>query len=155
MQQTPDVGAIPGGSPDTIGRTGLMKRIAARARRALLRTGASLTGALSLLTVFTPPASAGGSTCAGYTCLSVEGSGRYVAKAHVTPSPGSSFFGHFHLAGGGLNGDSALQHWHEGSRYTIALGRRVEPRTKICAEAWEHIDEKVRSRGRACVEIRA
>ncbi|MEU7133330.1 hypothetical protein [Streptomyces sp. NPDC046261] len=130
-----------------------MKRIAARARRALLRTGASVTGALALLTVFTPPSSAGGSRCSGYTCLTVEGSGRYVAKAHVTPSPGSSFFGHFHLTGGGLNGDSALQHWHEGSRYTMGLGRMVAPRTRICAEAFEHINEKVQPRGRTCVEI--
>lgn len=115
----------------------------------------AVTAATALLVTAAPSASAGGRSCAGQACLTVEGTGLYVAKATATTTPDSEFFGHFRMYGGGLNGISSTQHWHEGSRYTLALGRTLPDHTKICVEGWEHVDKKVIPRGRTCVEIRA
>ncbi|MGK5636728.1 hypothetical protein ACSNOK_00140 [Streptomyces sp. URMC 126] len=132
---------------------GTVKRVVARTRWAA-RAAAAAVGTLALCAAVTPPASAGGGSCAGQTCLAVEGAGLYVARATVTPPPGAAFYGHYRLYGGGVDNTSALQHWHQGLRYTVAWGRGVAEHTKICAEGWEHVGAKQRSLGKTCVEIR-
>ncbi|MBB4893696.1 hypothetical protein FHS39_002727 [Streptomyces olivoverticillatus] len=120
-----------------------------------LRVGASVAGALALLAAAVPPASAGGSTCSGQACILVEGSGLYVSRVTATPAQDAQFYGHFRMYGGGVNGDSAVQVWHKGSRYTLALGHGVPDHTKFCVEAWEHINDQKRQVGRTCVDIHA
>ncbi|GHG53811.1 hypothetical protein [Streptomyces griseocarneus] len=130
------------------------QRASARTRR-FLRALACATGVTALIVTATPSASAGGRSCSGQACLTVDGTGRYAARATATTPPGSQFFGHFRMYGGGLNGTSATQHWHEGSKYTLALGRNLPDHTKICVEGWEHLEEKRVARGRTCVDIHA
>ncbi|MER5784697.1 hypothetical protein ABT104_23690 [Streptomyces mobaraensis] len=130
-----------------------MKRVIARTRWAV-RTAMAAVGTLALCAAVAPPASAGGGDCVGQTCLQVERNGLYVARATVTPAPGAKFFGHYRLYGGGVDNTSAVQHWHEGLRYTVAWGRGVADRTKICAEGWEHVGGKLKPLGVKCVEIR-
>ncbi|WP_378730815.1 hypothetical protein [Nocardia brasiliensis] len=73
----------------------------------------------------------------------------------VTPASGSEFYGHFRIFGPGINGQSKVQEWKEGSRYSVAVGHGVKNHTKICAEGWEHSasGEDKRAVGRACVDI--
>ncbi|MFI1968577.1 hypothetical protein BLA24_05840 [Streptomyces cinnamoneus] len=127
-----------------------MKRLAARTRRALC-AGLVALGAVALLPA---TGTADAARCGGATCVIVEGAGRYVAKVSVQPAQDGDFFGHFHLRGAGLDGDSALRHWRHGQFYTVALGRKVPQHTVICAEGWEHVEEKVQPHGRVCVDVR-
>ncbi len=101
------------------------------------------------------PASANWGGCAGQTCLEVEGSGLYVARLTVTPAPGSQFYGHFRLSGPGISGQSAVQHWHKGSRYGVAVGHGVNNHTKICAEGFENDSSGAvkRAIGKTCVDV--
>ncbi|MEV4443759.1 hypothetical protein AB0K09_33200, partial [Streptomyces sp. NPDC049577] len=121
-----------------------MKRIA---------TTAVLTAAVFL--AMGPSAFAATAGCAGGTCLTVEGSGRYVARASASPaSPADDFFGHYRLSGlGRKNTESAVRHWRHGQFFTVALGRDLPAGTVVCAEGFEHIDGQVKPHGKACVKI--
>ncbi|MBZ4322603.1 hypothetical protein [Streptomyces huiliensis] len=130
-----------------------MRHVVARTRWAV-RTAVAAVGTLALCAAVVPSASAGGSSCSGRTCLTVDGSGLYVARATVTPPAGAKFFGQYHLYGGGVDNTSALQHWHERLRYSVAWGRGVADHTKICAEGWEHVGGERKPLGKTCVEIR-
>ncbi|MFI9237474.1 hypothetical protein [Streptomyces cinnamoneus] len=131
-----------------------MNRIAVRTRWAL-RAVAATVGAAALFTATASPASANWGGCGGQTCLEVEGSGLYVARLTVTPAPGSQFYGHFRLYGPGVKGQSAVAHWHKGSRYGVAVGHGVGNHTKFCAEGVEHDASGAvkRAVGRACVDV--
>ncbi|MCA6091569.1 hypothetical protein LE181_05240 [Streptomyces sp. SCA3-4] len=148
-----------------------MRRVVAKLHRRL-RNGASAVGMVALVAVTAPSAAAGApgagaASCAVQTCISVAGEGRLVYRVSASATPGGEFFGHFKMYGGGLKGESALRHWRYGQPYTVALGRTVPDRTVFCAEGWEHVvddkvqllgkergPDKLKPRGRACVQIR-
>ncbi|MFI9206429.1 hypothetical protein [Streptomyces sp. NPDC053048] len=132
-----------------------MKRTAVRSRRSL-RTIVCGTVALALFTAAAPAVSAEGADCSGQTCLEVEGSGLYVAKVTASVPADAAFYGFIQLDIAGRKLPSAVRHWHEGSKYTVALGRKVPDGTKICAEGWEKLEDNPQPRfhGRVCKVIK-
>lgn len=134
-----------------------MKRTVAKARW-VMRTVVSTVGAAAVF-LASGPAAFAGSACQGPVCLTVDNSGRYVARATATPAKGGDFFGYFELHGPpGLQGKSASRHWRAGQKYGVALGRVVPDHTKICVDSWKQAenskDVKPEHYGRACVEVR-
>ncbi|MGW1194730.1 hypothetical protein ACWD4B_02550 [Streptomyces sp. NPDC002536] len=122
------------------------------------RTVVSAVGATAVF-LASGPAAFAGSACGGPVCLTVDNSGRYVARATATPAKGGDFFGYFELHGPpGLQGKSASRHWRAGQKYGMALGRVVPDRTKICVDSWKTAeyskDVKPEHYGHVCVEVR-
>lgn len=135
-----------------------MKRTVAKARWAV-RAVVSVVVTAAVFLASGPTAFAG-PTCGGPVCLTVDGNGRYVARATATPAKGGDFFGYFELHGPpGLEGRSASRHWRAGQKYGMALGRTVPDHTKICVDGWKQADgnskdNKPEAHGHVCVEVR-
>ncbi|MEU6350196.1 hypothetical protein ABZ896_12795 [Streptomyces sp. NPDC047072] len=99
-------------------------------------------------------ASAGANGCNDRTCISVDGSGLRVETIGASTTWGGDFTGHFHIWGGGIDTNSATQFWGYHQKFTVPVHRDLPNRAVLCAEGWEHTSGGLRSRGRACEEVR-
>jgi hypothetical protein len=112
---------------------------------------AALVAAAATTAVATPAfASAGG--CNDRTCIEVDGSGLRVDMIQGHLKAGDSFYGHFHIYGGGIDVNSPTQTWGF-SGYSIYPGRDLPNGSVLCVEGWEQTGGGHAQRGRPCVEV--
>ncbi|KAI8869212.1 hypothetical protein GQ42DRAFT_156402 [Ramicandelaber brevisporus] len=86
-----------------------------------------------------------------HICISVKSSGLHVET--VTASTTEAFRGHFHVSGGGLNSNSAVQDWRSGKKFIVPVDKDVPNHAVICAEGWEHVSDGNELRGKVCVKV--